>query len=112
MVGGAAVTTKLMAVELAPPETVIGKLPALVKSVAEIWATSELLLMKVVGRELPFHCTIELEVKFAPNAFKLNAGPFCTPVEGEMEQISGTLPLQPGKETLRQKVTPPAALGV
>ena len=52
MVGGAAVTTKLMAVELAPPETVIGKLPALVKSVAEIWATSELLLMKVVGRDI------------------------------------------------------------
>ena len=56
MVGAAAETTKFTATEVPLLElelaTVMGKVPALAKSVAGIWACSSPALMTVVGRAL------------------------------------------------------------
>ena len=49
--------------------------PALKISVAVIAACKLLLETKVVGRVLPFHCTVEVDTKPVPVTFSVNAVP-------------------------------------
>src|SRR5271156_5919210 len=116
IVGAASLTTKFTAPDVALPApelaTVMANVPALVRSVAGICARSAELLTKVVGRILPFHCTVEVDVKFAPSTFIVNAGPPCTPVAGEMAQIKGTPVPETANETLGEKLNPPTPFGV
>jgi len=116
MVGAAAETTKFTATEVPLLElelaTVMGKVPALAKSVAGIWACSSPALMTVVGRALPFHCTMDDEVKPAPIMVMVNAGPPCTPFEGVIPQINGTFEAETAYVTLGEKTNPPTPFGV
>ena len=116
MVGAATETTKFTATDVPLFEvefaTVMGNVPAFAKSVAGICACSSPELIEVVGRALPFHCTIDDAVKPAPNTLIVNAGPPCTPVEGEIPQINGTFMPETEKVTLGEKTNPPAPLGV
>jgi hypothetical protein len=61
---------KVSALEVPPPgagvETVTEAVPPAAMSALVIWAFSWVLDTKVVGRALPFHCTVESEIKFAP----------------------------------------------
>jgi hypothetical protein len=40
-------------------------------------AVSRALLTKVVGKLLPFHCTLESEMKFEPTTLRVSDGPPC-----------------------------------
>ena len=61
---------KVSALEVPPPgagvETVTEAVPPAAMSALPICACSCVLDTKVVGRALPFHCTLESEMKFAP----------------------------------------------
>ncbi len=58
-------------------------------SAAEIDAVSRLVVEKVVGRELPFHCTVAPEAKFEPFTVSVKAGLPAVALVGEIELIVG-----------------------
>ena len=58
-------------------------------SAAEIAAVSCVLETKVVGREFPFHSTVDVDTKFAPATVMVDAEPIGI-VFGETEAITGT----------------------
>ncbi len=68
--GAGLFTAKLVALEVPPPGagfvTVICAVPAVATSVAGIATCSCVELTNVVGRALPFHCTVEDEMKLDP----------------------------------------------
>ena len=66
-----------------------------------------MLLIKVVTRAEPFHCTTELAVKFVPVTVSVNAGPPVVALEGESEVISLFSPscgLVPSSAKIAQEV--------
>jgi len=77
---------KVKALEVPPPgagfTTVTGTLPALAMSVARIAAFSTVLLTKVVVRFSPFQCTDEVETKFVPVTFNVNAASPAVALDG------------------------------
>jgi len=79
--------------ELPPPgaglTTVMGTFPPAAISLAEIWAVSTVELLKVVVRMLPFHCTVEDEMKLLPFTVSVNAAPPAVALLGEIEVIAG-----------------------
>src|SRR5947209_20254465 len=54
--------------------TLMAGLPSSARLVAGIATCSCVLLMKVVGRAAPFHCTTELLLKFVPFTVNVMAG--------------------------------------
>lgn len=91
--------------EVPPPgrglNTVTFDVPVAAISMAEIAATSFVLLTKVVGRSDPFHRTTELETKPAPFTISANAGPPAVALFGDSEVIPGNgLIAFPVKETV------------
>ena len=79
--------------ELPPPgaglTTVIGTFPPPAISLAEICAVSTVELLKAVVRLLPFHCTVEDEMKLLPFTVSVNAAPPAMALLGEIEVIAG-----------------------
>jgi hypothetical protein len=94
---GVVLIAKFKAFDVPPPgaglKTVTAAAPVAAISVAEIWAASWLLLIKVVGRSLPFHRTTKLDTKFEPNTVKVKAGPPTVVLVGERLVIVGVVPL-------------------
>src|SRR5215470_12254939 len=87
-------TVKLRELETPPPgvrfTTVTESGPGLVTALAGTLAVIRLLLKTVVGRLSPFHCTTELEMKFEPITLKVNPGPPCLLLCGDVVVIEGT----------------------
>lgn len=71
-------------------ETVIEFAASVEISAAEICAVSSVLSTKVVGRVLPFHCTVELEIKFVPTTLNTKSSPPCLLLLGDRVTIEGT----------------------
>ena len=69
-------------------KTVISAEPTLATSAAEIAAVSCVLETKVVGRGVPFHSTVDVDIKFAPATVMVDAEPIGI-VLGETEPITG-----------------------
>jgi hypothetical protein len=51
-------------------------------------AVSRALVTKVVVRLLPFHCTLESEMKFEPTTLAVNDGPPCWLLFGDIASIA------------------------
>ena len=52
-------------------------------------AVSTTLLTKVVAKLLPFHCTLEPEMKFEPITLRVKAGPPCWLLFGDKAATAG-----------------------
>lgn len=50
---------------------------------------SRALLTKVVAKLLPFHCTLEPEMKFEPTTLRVKAGPPCWLLFGDKAATAG-----------------------
>jgi hypothetical protein len=69
--------------------TVTGTVPAVAMSLAEIDPVNWVLLMKLVVRALPFHCTTEPETKFVPVTVSVSAAPPAVALGGESNAVVG-----------------------
>ena len=82
-----ALMVKVKAPEVPPPgvgvNTVTEAEPAVAMSAAEMAAVSWVLLTKVVVRDVPFHCTTEVDRKFVPVTVSVNAEPPAVALLGE-----------------------------
>ena len=82
------------ALEAPPPgvglNTVTWAAPADATSLAEMEAVSCVALANVVGRLLPFHCTIESVTKFEPLTVRVKPAPPACAAEGESELAVAT----------------------
>jgi hypothetical protein len=87
-------TAKTLELEVPPPgagfKTVIEFVASVEISAAEIWAVSRVLSTKVVCRVLPFHCTVELEIKFVPTTLNTKSAPPGLLLFGDTVTIAGT----------------------
>jgi len=87
--GGGLLMVKASALEVPPPgpafTTVTCATPAAAMSLARIWAVSCEPLTNVVARLLPFHCTVEAEMKFEPFTVRENPGLPAVTLEEESE---------------------------
>lgn len=105
-VGAGLSMVKVSALDVPPPgvgvETVTVTVPLVAMSTAVICACSWVLDTKVVGRALPFHCTVESEAKFVPLTV---SGKLALPAGAELglnDATAGTgLPLPLGAGRLR-----------
>jgi branched-subunit amino acid transport protein AzlD len=92
-VGAGLLIAMVRAPDVPPPgeglTTVIESVPAVAMSLAEIAAVNWVLLTKLVARALPFHCTTELETKFAPVTVSVNVAPPAVALEGESKVAVG-----------------------
>jgi len=81
-VGEGLSTVKVSVLEVPPPgvgvETVTGTVPLVAMSALVICACSCVLDTKVVGRALPFQCTVESEIKFVPVTVNVKPAPPAT----------------------------------
>ena len=86
-------TVKGLAGDVPPPgpgvETVMLADPAFWKSSAEIMAVIWLLLIKVVGRPIPFHWTVDDRTKFDPATSRLNDEPPAVATLGDRRKMMG-----------------------
>jgi hypothetical protein len=73
-----------------PLNTVTAAVPALLISVASIWAVIFVLLTNVVVRADPFHFTSEPLTKFEPFTVSVKAGPPAMALVGTREVATGT----------------------
>jgi hypothetical protein len=69
--------------------TVTAAIPAVAMSLAGTEAVNSVSLTYVVVSPVPFHCTVELEMKFVPVTVRVNAAPPAVALEGESEVTSG-----------------------
>lgn len=85
---------KLAAADGPPPgagfTTVMVAVPATATSEARMDALRVVELTKVVLRLLPFHCTLEVAMKFVPLTVKVKPVPQTVAEEGDREAIVGT----------------------
>ena len=92
-VGEGLPTVKVSALEVPPAgvgvETVTGTVPLVAMSAAVICACSWVLDTKVVGRALPFQCTVESETKFVPLTVSVKPAPPTTAELGFMDAAVG-----------------------
>jgi len=92
-VGAELLMVKVRVPDVPPPgeglTTVIETVPAVAMSLAEIDPVNWVLLTKLVARALPFHCTTELETKFAPVTVSVNVAPPAVALEGESKVAVG-----------------------
>jgi len=89
--GGGAVMVNGNGFETSPPglRTVTFAVPGVAKLEAGTIAVNCVVVMKVVTRSTPFHCTVESRLKFAPVAVSVSAGePACAEF-GEMFESVG-----------------------
>src|SRR5438067_5462288 len=84
--------------------------PAVAVSALEMLAVRRVSLTKVVGRALPFHCTVEPETKPEPSTVSVNAGPPAAAVLGVSESTDGPLDAVPPSRTMRPTDGTPCAL--
>ena len=91
---GTVIIVKLKAADVPPPgagvTTVTLAVPAAAKSVAVILAASWVLLLNVVLRGCPFHCTEEVAMKFDPFRVNVKAALPGAALEGVIELNTGT----------------------
>src|SRR5579862_8304292 len=85
---------KLTAAEVPPPgvgfETVTAAAPTVAMSAAEIAACRLVLETKLVVRGLPFHRTVDVDMKFEPVSVSVKAGEPATNAFGEIDARAGT----------------------
>jgi hypothetical protein len=92
-VGTGLLIVKVSALEVPPPgaglDTVTEAVPAVAMSAAVIEACRLVPDANVVGRALPFHSTVEEEMKFEPVTVTVNAGPPAIVLFGARELTDG-----------------------